>query len=119
LYTKNKLAFGTVDFLKSALAWKKAPVPFVFTDAGDDVYVFVPVNATDLPVPLLSLHAVTGDVPVMDVVSAASNQSCKPGMDCGENPHTDFCDAAVANDMPCFLFSLEQNIPRNCRSIHS
>ena len=61
------------------------------------------------------------------LLSAASNHSCKPGMDCGENPHTDFCDEVidVAITLTSYLLislvyvRLEQNIPRNRRSIHS
>jgi hypothetical protein len=55
----------------------------------------------------------------MDVVSAASNHNAKPGMDCGENPHTDFCDEVidVAIALSSYLLislvydRLEQNIP--------
>ena len=67
-----------------------------------DVELTVPlpkVVDVDPPDPPLFLQAVTLDVPVMLVESAASNHNANPGMDCGENPHTDFCDAAVANDI--------------------
>jgi hypothetical protein len=48
-----------------------------------------------LPFPDLSLQAVTGDVPVIVVVSAPSNHKAKPGMDWGENDQVFARDAAT------------------------
>lgn len=52
------------------------------------------------PFPDLSLQAVTDDVPVIVDESAASNHSCNPGIDWGENPHVvlddDTIDVAIA-----------------------
>ena len=56
------------------------------------------------PFPLLSFQVVT-DAPERTIVllSPPSNHNCNPGIDWGENPHTDFPDAAMDVAMAVLL----------------
>lgn len=49
------------------------------------------------PFPDLSFQTLTllPELNVIDVVSIPSTHHVNPGMDCGENPHTDFCDEVI------------------------
>jgi hypothetical protein len=87
----NELAHTKLSTLITPVPKFRAFLPF------NVVCEIVPELGTALyPVPDLSLHALTDDdVPVIDDVSAPSNHNAKPGMDCGENPHTDFRDEVI------------------------
>ena len=65
----------------------------------------LPVAVALFPFPLLSFHAVTVEVPVIEDVSAASSHKERPGILWGVNGHRDLDVVALID-----IIKLEQNI---------